>query len=204
MTTITVATKNLHKLDEFRLLLAPLSVEVQGLSADTDESPESGTTFAANAMQKASFYGRDRDGWVLADDSGLIVAILGGQPGVHSARYAGEHGNDEANNRKLLDNLCHVRADLRGARFVCCLALWNERLQSGFVVSGHVDGIIAEEPLGRQGFGYDPLFYLPHLGCTMGQLSPEQKSRLSHRAQAVDRLVNVWQGGTLHAPLHRE
>jgi XTP/dITP diphosphohydrolase len=204
MTTITVATKNLHKLDEFRLLLAPLSVEIQGLSADTEESPESGTTFAANAMQKASFYGRDRDGWVLADDSGLSVAILGGEPGVYSARYAGEHGNDEANNRKLLDNLCHVHADQRSARFICCLALWNEQLQSGMVISGHVDGIIAEEPIGRQGFGYDPLFYLPHLGCTMGQLSREQKSQLSHRARAVDRLVNVWLGGNLHAPLHRE
>lgn len=203
MQTITIASKNKHKVDEFRLLLEPLELEVVGLAEDSEESPEDGTTFAANAVQKASFYGPSANGWVLADDSGLCVDALHGAPGVLSARYAGVHGDDAANNQKLLAELRDVGTGRRIAHFVCCLALWNEETQSGFVVTGQVHGEIGFAPAGEYGFGYDPLFIVNGLGCTMAQLSPDEKSRHSHRGQAVSKLLNLWSGGHLDEALRR-
>ncbi len=204
MQTITIASRNSHKVDEFRLLLQPLAVTVRGLAEDLPESPEEGTTFAANAMQKATFYGPYADGWVLADDSGLCVDALGGQPGVLSARYAGMHRDDAANNAKLLAALEGVPSEERTAHFICCLALWHEQRQLGLVVTGRVDGKIGFESAGDFGFGYDPLFVMDDLGCTMAQLRPEEKSRRSHRALAVAQLVQMWTGGGLGAALRSE
>ncbi|MCL6442957.1 MAG: RdgB/HAM1 family non-canonical purine NTP pyrophosphatase [Alicyclobacillus sp.] len=189
-----LATKNPHKAAEFAELLRGLAIEIRPLPAAVPECPESARSFEANALEKAVFYGRYVGGWVLADDSGLCVDALGGAPGVESARYAGVHGDDAANNAKLLAALSGVPEDGRGARFVCALALWNASLARGVVVRGEVSGVIAAQPRGQHGFGYDPLFCIPQLRRTFAELTPAEKNRWSHRARAAAALMRAWRG----------
>lgn len=189
-----LASKNRHKLAEFAALLAPWEVHLQLLPPDVPDCPEQAESFEANALDKAVFYSRYCGGWVLADDSGLCVDRLGGAPGVRSARFAGVHGDDEANNRKLLDALSGMSGDSRRAQFVCALALWNGSTRQGLVATGAVAGVIAERPVGSGGFGYDPLFLLPELGRTFAELRAEEKNRYSHRARAVEALMRLWRG----------
>lgn len=200
---IYIASKNPHKVAEFRALLAPLRIPVRELPSLCPDSPESGLTFEENALQKARFYGRYVDGWVLADDSGLCVDHLDGAPGVYSARFAGEHGDDEANNERLLSLLQGVPADLRTAEFVCVLALWNESQHEQVVACGTLPGMIADQARGELGFGYDPLFYLPEYNRTVAELGQEWKNQISHRARAVAELIRVWEAKT-DANLHRQ
>jgi XTP/dITP diphosphohydrolase len=189
-----IATKNAHKVDEFRRMLKELAMDVRPLPEAVPDCPEQSISFEANAVEKAAFYADHCDGWVLADDSGLCVDALGGAPGVLSARYAGVHGDSAANNAKLLRELDGLPMSEREASFVSVLALYNKRIGTGLVVRGEVRGLIAEQPRGQGGFGYDPLFYVPELGRTYAELSAEEKNRVSHRAKAVQLLIRLWRG----------
>ncbi|MGH9393044.1 MAG: non-canonical purine NTP pyrophosphatase [Terriglobales bacterium] len=149
---------------------------------------ETGATFEANARLKAEHYSRLAPDWIAADDSGLEVAALGGAPGVHSARFAGRHGDDGANNRLLLERLQGVPPQRRGARYVCVLAL----AQAGRVAAcfcGAAEGRILEAGRGSGGFGYDPLFFSPAANATFAEISLEHKAALSHRGAAARALL---------------
>jgi len=174
------ATTNLGKLREFRLA----GVDVQALPtvSEIPPSPESGVTFEENATEKAVYYSRFADGILFADDSGLEVDALKGEPGVCSARFAGGHATDVENNRLLLDRLA-LSTNRRG-RFVCVIALAeNHRLVQTF--RGEVEGEILHQPRGVNGFGYDPLFFYPPLGLTLAEVAPEEKFAISHRGKAL-------------------
>ena len=174
------ATSNTGKLREFQL--AAPDFDVRALPKSVPPPDETGDTFEANAVEKAVAYGQHIDGYLFADDSGLEVDALNGAPGVHSARYAGDHATDAANNALLLERLRGL--ENRTARFVCVIALvHNGKLVKTF--RGAVEGRIIDEARGSGGFGYDPLFYCPTFGCTFGEAAIEQKMQVSHRAQAL-------------------
>ncbi len=188
------ATSNPGKLREFRLAGEVYGVNVQPVPGLADIAPprETGKTFKENAILKAEYYSRFVDGLVFADDSGLEVDALGGEPGVESARYAGEGATDEANNRLLVSKLQGV--ENRTARFVCWIAL----ARAGRVLEtfrGAVEGRIVDTPRGGNGFGYDPHFFYEPFGCTFGEAEPERKMTVSHRGQALrsmfERLAHV-------------
>jgi len=189
MKQLVIATRNSGKLREFRDLLLPLKCEVLSLTdasigADIEES---GCSFAENARLKAVEYSHLTGIPVLADDSGLEVEALGNRPGIHSARYAGPAASDSDRICKLLGEL-EVSGCVRNARFVCALAL----AQNGVLLhesEGECRGIIAPEPRGTGGFGYDPVFYFPELGKTYAELTGEEKNQHSHRAHAVASLM---------------
>ncbi len=189
MRRLVLAMRNEGKLREVRQLLAGLELEIVDLSSypEAPDIPEEGTTFAANAREKALITAGHTGEWSLADDSGLEVEVLGGAPGVRSARYAGVHGDDQANIKRLLLELKDVPSDRRGARFVCALAL---ALSGGRVLTaeGECQGRIGYGPKGENGFGYDPVFFLPEVGRMMAELSEEEKNRLSHRARAIRKI----------------
>lgn len=192
MNDILVATSNPHKLDEIRAVLHPLGFRVLGLddlNLSIPEPVEDGTTFEANAAIKAVAYAKATGQVCLADDSGLEVDALDGAPGVHSARYAGvgsdRASRDTANNRKLLDALADVPDEKRHARFVCAMCLATPGGEVLAECRGTFDGVIAREPRGENGFGYDPLLFLPELNCTSAELSPDEKNRRSHRGVAT-------------------
>lgn len=174
------ATTNPGKLREFQLAAGQLEIRAFDTATPCEET---GGTFEENAILKAAHYSVLAPGLLFCDDSGLEVDALGGAPGVRSARYA---GNDADNNSLLLENLRGARD--RSARFVCVIALAGHgRLIGTF--RGAVEGVILEEPRGTSGFGYDPLFYYPPLGCTFAELAAEQKMKVSHRAQAVREMM---------------
>ena len=189
-TVLVVASRNPHKLAELRQLLADLPLDLRSLGAypDCPEVVEDGATFADNAIKKAKAAVACTGEWALADDSGLEVDALCGQPGVHSARFAGEPRDDARNNAKLLGLLAAVPRERRRARFRSVIALAGPAGELD-VVEGRVEGVIVEEPRGAGGFGYDPLFLLPELGRTMAELSPEEKNALSHRGRAIAALA---------------
>lgn len=194
---IVLATRNPGKVRELRAVLGRMGVEAIGLEEiDPDrripEPPEDGDSFAENARAKAAYYARATGLLALADDSGLVVDALNGAPGTHSARYAagecppgaGRGRIDSANNARLLRQLAGVSDERRTARFVCHLALSD----AGHVLiesDGLIEGRIGHEPRGRNGFGYDPLFFVPELGCTTAELPEDRKNDFSHRGQAT-------------------
>lgn len=188
---LLVSTRNAHKVGEIRAILGP-SFEVFDLSAvpDMPEVEETGTTFEDNAGLKAVAASLLFDGWVIADDSGIEVDALGGAPGIYSARYAGPTATDADNNTLLLKKLEGV-AD-RSGRFRCVIVLARQgRKLAAF--SGAVEGSIISELKGPGGFGYDPMFIPNGYTETFGQLPAEVKNRLSHRAQALEKL-REWRG----------
>lgn len=194
---LVIATRNPGKVRELAELLADLPVRLLSLAdfPELPEIPEEGETFAANAVAKARQVATLTGLPALADDSGLEVAALGGRPGVHSARYAADltaplPPTDEDNWRKLLKELHGVPEGERQARFVCviALALPDGRL---FTTRGECPGVIATEPRGNQGFGYDPVFWLPEYQATMAEVGLEVKNRLSHRARALAEMKEV-------------
>ncbi|MEM1448760.1 MAG: RdgB/HAM1 family non-canonical purine NTP pyrophosphatase [Planctomycetota bacterium] len=190
---LLLASGNRKKLLELQRVAAPLGVEVVQPSdvGGLPEVVEDGATFAANAAKKAISGARHAGLWTLADDSGLEVDALGGAPGVYSARYAGVHGDDEGNNRKLLRELADVPDGSRGASFVCALAL--ARPETGEIAhetEGRTFGRILREPRGEGGFGYDPLFEFveegfPATGMVFATLSADEKAAVSHRGRAL-------------------
>ena len=180
------ATSNPGKLREFRVLAAGMELApLDGLAAIAP-CEETGETFAENAILKAAYYGSRAPGLLIAEDSGIEVDALGGAPGVRSARFAGEGATDDENNRLLLERL--RGATDRTARYVSVIALADRgKLLETF--QGTVEGRIAAEPAGANGFGYDPLFYYPPRGCTFGELPMEEKNPLSHRGRSFAKLV---------------
>ena len=185
---IVLASRNKKKKAELQTLLSNFVESIEILSLDDvgiyGEIEEDGATFEENALIKAR--AAAESGYIgVGDDSGLMVDALGGAPGVYSARYAGDHGNDEANNDLLLKNL--EGKDDRSARFVCCIAcVFPEKY--GFepiVVKGFAEGQILRERQGSGGFGYDPLFYFPQFGKTLAEVTPEEKNSVSHRGNAI-------------------
>ncbi len=202
------ATSNPHKVEEVAAILAPLGIDIVGLGALESKIPEpveDGATFQANARIKAVYYAKALRRMCLADDSGLEVDALDGAPGVHSARYAGVDGQraqrDGANNEKLLAELQGVPAEQRTARFVCAMCLAEA---DGAIVAetrGTFQGIITTELRGENGFGYDPLLYLPDVGCTSAELSPQQKNARSHRGVASREMAKHLK--TIQRPGHR-
>ena len=186
-----IATHNKKKCAEMQRILSPLGIEVATadmLGITLTDAEETGTTFEENAYIKA-YSGCMESGLpCIADDSGLEVDCLGGEPGVYSARYAGEHGNDKANNDKLLKKLDGVEYEKRTARFVCCVCV---HFPDGryLVVRGKCEGKIGIEEKGEGGFGYDPLFYYPPFERSFAQLSMEEKNSVSHRGRAVKALM---------------
>lgn len=194
---LLVATHNQGKVREYRELLAGLPLEVTYLDAEgiTEEVEETGATFAENAVLKAATYARLSGLWTWADDSGLVVDALDGAPGVYSARYAGPGASDADRWRKLLNALAAVPWDQRTARFRCTVALARPETEGGLVetADGAVEGVIAFGPAGTNGFGYDPVFYMPQHAATMAQLDAAVKNTISHRARASQAALTVLQ-----------
>lgn len=194
---IVLASNNNHKIKEIQEMLKDLPIEVKSLMDEGIEVDivEDGETFEENSKKKATEIAailRDRgvsDYIVMADDSGLEVDYLNGEPGVHSARYAGEHGNDSKNNEKLLIELKRVPVEKRGANFVCQLALIDSNGKY-IAIRGEVKGKILESLSGIDGFGYDPLFYYEPLGKSFGELSSDEKNKVSHRSVALNEFIN--------------
>jgi XTP/dITP diphosphohydrolase len=183
---ILIATGNPGKRREIQAVTAGLPVTWKTLTdfPSIESPPEVADTFAGNAADKARFYSKRTGLWSLADDSGLEVDALDGQPGILSARFAGEDANDAANNAKLLRLLKSVPQERRTARFRCAIALADGD-DILLTAAGSVEGLIVDEPHGRNGFGYDPLFWIPPYRQTAAQMPAELKNRVSHRGQAL-------------------
>ncbi|WP_270180601.1 XTP/dITP diphosphatase [Alkalihalobacillus sp. CinArs1] len=194
MRKLLVATKNSGKVKEFKRRFETEQLQVISL-LDMEEAPdveETGTTFAENAVLKAETIMRMTNQIVIADDSGLVIDALDGEPGVYSARYAGPEKDDEANIDKVLTELNDVPDDKRTASFQCVLAVAIPGKNTE-IFSGSCEGRIAHERSGYEGFGYDPIFFVPSYQKTMAELSPEEKDSISHRGEALDRLEEAFQ-----------
>ncbi len=199
---IVFATGNEGKMREVRLIMADLGMEILSMKeagADPD-IVEDGKTFGENAEIKARAVWEQTGGIVMADDSGLVIDYLGGEPGVYSARYMGEDTSYEIKNRALIDRLAGVEGRDRSARFVCNIAAV---LPDGQVVHTEetMEGLIAMEPAGDGGFGYDPILYLPEYGKTSAEITIEEKNKISHRGKALeamkDRLKEMFREETV-------
>lgn len=187
--TIIIATKNEGKAKEFKKLFNRYGYQIKTLLdfPEIEDVPETGSTFTENAYQKASAISKKLNTIVLADDSGIEVDALDGKPGIYSARFSGEHGNDAANNKRLLSELEGLPAEERKANFHCSLVMLGPDREP-LSVEGNVYGRILKEEQGAHGFGYDPLFYMEDLDKTMAELTSEEKNAISHRAKALAKL----------------
>ncbi|KEH98480.1 nucleoside-triphosphate diphosphatase [Clostridium botulinum C/D str. BKT12695] len=193
MKKLIVASNNQHKIEEIKEMLKEFNLDVislkeAGINIDVEEN---GVTFAENAHIKASeIFKIVKDSMVLADDSGLMVEALNGEPGVYSARYAGEHGNDKKNNEKLLSKLKGIKFEDRKAKFICAMELIVDE-NTSIKVEGEVKGYILEAQRGKNGFGYDPLFYVPKFDKTTAEMTSKEKNSISHRGKALKNLKKV-------------
>jgi XTP/dITP diphosphohydrolase len=187
---IVIATRNTHKLQEITQILNVDGVEFLSLDdfPGCPEAEETGRTFADNALLKARTAAYHSGCWALADDSGLEADALQGRPGLHSARYAGEEADPLKNIQKLLTELKGIPLEKRSARFVCTMALVSNHNRAYFT-EGKIEGSITDRPRGNNGFGYDPVFWLPHLCRTMAELTPEEKNGISHRTLALKKIA---------------
>ncbi len=196
MRTLLLATTNEHKVDEFRVIFQGLPftlLSLRDIQLDMDVE-ETGTTFAENALLKATAYAQATNMLALADDSGLEIDALGGAPGVYSARFGGREVTYEERFRLIHERLQDVAPSEHTARFRCALAMAEP---SGYVrvVEGTIEGVIAESARGENGFGYDPIFLVPEFGKTTAEMAPEEKNRISHRgraAEAARHLLENW------------
>jgi len=188
MLRLLLATTNKGKAAEYRYLLKGLDFELVTLdqAGISREAEENYNTFEENARSKAEFYAALSGLLTLGDDSGLEVDALGGEPGVRSSRYAGDNVSDAERVNFLLNKLSHIPQDRRRARFKCVIAIAQPGKMTQ-TVEGTCEGFIALEPKGDNGFGYDPVFYLPEYGKTIAELAPEIKNRISHRGQAAEK-----------------
>ncbi|MDY6921373.1 MAG: RdgB/HAM1 family non-canonical purine NTP pyrophosphatase [Pseudomonadota bacterium] len=194
MQDIVVATGNRGKLREINQMLNPLGLQARGQGEfQVSEAPETGLSFVENAIIKARHASRVTGKPALADDSGLEVDALQGAPGIYSARYAGENATDQDNLEKLLVALADTPDPERNARFQCVMVYlrhWQDPVPR--ICQGTWEGRIARAPRGDNGFGYDPVFWVPERDCTAAELTPEVKNRLSHRGQALQQLLAVF------------
>ncbi len=190
MRKLIVATKNSGKLKEIREILGGLPYEVISMedAGITDDIEETGSTFEENALIKAREINKKTGQMVMADDSGLEVDYLNGAPGIYSSRFAGEGATDEDKNNKLLELLKDVPVPNRTARFVCVIAVVFPD-GTHFTVRGTCEGYIGHKPEGSNGFGYDPLFYIPRFNMTTAQMSSDKKHEISHRGKALRMMV---------------
>ena len=188
-TELLIATKNAGKIKELKKLLIGLPIQIKCLDAFSNitEPEEAGATFAENAVLKAKYYALQTKLWALADDSGLEVKALNGAPGIFSARYAGENATDEEKIKKILQKLNNIKD--RRARFVCTMAVADEIGEIKLIADGICDGIIALTASGANGFGYDPIFIPDGFSQTFGELSEQVKQKISHRAQATEKII---------------
>ena len=189
---LLIATSNPGKLREIKAVFSGSPIHFEDLRQDPDlpAAVEDADTFMANAEKKALHYAERSGLPALADDSGLEVDCLGGRPGVRSARFAGRHGDDQANNAKLIELLRDVPLEERRARFRCAIVVADR----GAVLAraeGAIEGLIVDEPRGENGFGYDPHFLVPDLGKTTAELAPEHKNHISHRGQALRLILDA-------------
>lgn len=189
--TLILGTRNRKKAEELKVLLNPLGIELETLDDLTDavDVEESGDTFVENATLKAVEQAKHLGRWVLGEDSGLCVDALDGRPGVYSARYSGENATDEGNNDKLLSELKDTPLEKRTAHYVCCAVLADPQGNAVASAEGRCHGRMRFERDGEGGFGYDPLFEVVEYHKTFGRLGDAVKSALSHRSQAIRRLI---------------
>jgi XTP/dITP diphosphohydrolase len=189
---LVIATLNQNKLKEFKDLLKDFPVTILSLKDFPPISPivEDGTSFYENALKKATIVARYTGKLAVADDSGIEVEALGGRPAVFSSRFAGEKASDRENNAKLLKELEGVRPEKRGACFKCVLVVATPEGKTDFV-EGECRGLITNEPRGHYGFGYDPVFLVPEYNQTFSEITPEEKNSISHRARALQKLLEV-------------
>jgi XTP/dITP diphosphohydrolase len=187
---IIIATKNAGKVKDFETLFSPKGFKVKSLLdfPEIEDVEETGVTFAENATLKAEAISSALNKPVIADDSGLAIDALNGEPGVYSARYAGENKDDNANIEKVLQKLNDVPFEKRTARFHCALAIAVPGKRTE-IVEGTCEGHILEEKRGENGFGYDPIFFVEKWRCSMAELTKEQKNQISHRANALKKLA---------------
>lgn len=188
MKAIVFATNNKNKLRELRSIFPNLEILSLNELGYDKEIVEDGKSFEENAIIKAKQVATDLNMVVVAEDSGLEVEALGGAPGIYSARYAGNHGDDEANNDLLIKNL--VGIENRKARYVCTLCVYNPNGEYR-VIEGTCPGVIIDDRRGNGGFGYDPYFYIPEFGKTFAEVPLEKKNTISHRSKAFKKLLEV-------------
>jgi XTP/dITP diphosphohydrolase len=190
MIRLVIGSRNKKKLKEMVALLGDLPLDLTDLAPypDAPEVEETAETFVGNASLKATQLAPILGAWVVGEDSGLCVPALGGAPGVYSARYSGTHGDDEANNDKLLREMAALTGDDRAAYYVSTAVLADPTGRVVASVEGRCHGVIVAERRGSGGFGYDPLFLVPEHGKTFGELPPEVKQQMSHRARAFEQL----------------
>lgn len=187
---IVLATKNRKKIEEIKKILNLMGIASRVYTLDDfpayQDVKEDGDTFEANAVKKAEYISKSTGMTAIADDSGLEVDALDGTPGVLSARYAGESADDRANLEKLLNEIKDVPSEKKGARFVCCIAIASSKEVKTFF--GYIRGRIGTEPKGKNGFGYDPVFYPEGYDRTFAEMSDKEKNAISHRAMALREL----------------
>lgn len=185
---ILLYTHNKGKINEFLSLTAQTHLRLHSAIDKKVHTgiEETGTTFIENAIIKARDGAKQSGMPCIADDSGLIVDCLGGKPGLYSARYAGKNANEGSNIEKLVRDTSHFPPEQRTARFYCCIVfLRSEDDPCPLIGEGSFEGLIIDQPVGNNGFGYDPIFYLPKLNQTAAQISPDEKHKLSHRGKAL-------------------
>ncbi|QEA59565.1 XTP/dITP diphosphatase [Leuconostoc koreense] len=195
---LIIASNNTHKITEIEALLAAISIDLPVVSlqeiGDVPEIVEDGTTFEENAVKKVETIAKVApNDYILADDSGMSVDALNGEPGVYSARYAGDH-DDQANLDKVLQKLTQFPKEQRTAHFNSVIALHSPK-GSNLIVNGQVDGYITESERGQDGFGYDPIFFVPSMNKTFAEMSASEKNAISHRGLALQELgkkLPVW------------
>ncbi|MDG5470991.1 XTP/dITP diphosphatase [Jeotgalibacillus sp. ET6] len=192
MKKVLIATANKGKANEFKNLFAPLGYEVTTLLdyPEMDDIEETGETFEENAILKAEAASSQFNVLAIADDSGLLIDALNGEPGVYSARYAGKEKNDEENIKKVLRNLQGIPPHKRTGRFHCTLAISIPGKKT-FTVTGECEGRITNEKMGEGGFGYDPIFWIEDESRTLAQMTGEEKSAISHRGNALKKLKEI-------------
>lgn len=195
---ILAATGNAGKIREIKDFLETLPIALRSLKdfGNIVEPEETGSSFTENAVLKAEYYALKTGLYALADDSGLEVAALGGAPGIFSARYAGADADDAGRIKKLLDDLRKTGDENRFAKFVCAVALADEKGKIIYTATGICNGKIAFAPRGNNGFGYDPIFIPENFSATFGELSNDEKRQISHRSRAFGKIIAFLRGLT--------
>lgn len=189
--TVFMATKNENKIAEIRPILKDLHVELKSITnkKNIPDAIENGKTFAENSRLKANHYFKYLRAPVIADDSGLVVPALNGEPGIYSARYAGEKSNYALNNKKLLDKMQHLKDKDRDAYFVCSVVYKDKDVE--LLADGKCHGKITQVTRGAGGFGYDPIFEVPELGKTFAEIPADHKNEISHRSRAFRKMAEM-------------